>query len=394
MRVATALVGLFFPLSVLADTAGEGSDSTSEPEANASEESSSEESSSEEQPVEVRAQPMDLPPKAPPKVPEPLSGPPDNRAVAVTGEIRGVLLGSRLDTLDARVPDQNPELELLLPFVALSAQASLGEALEAVIAVRFDDGAVVSAWNEQGLWDARIGGMTGAGGHVTAGLLPSALGFGHSVIERFGGSGGVDQWLPLAWASGLSPARVLGLSFQHPLGPRGQVHIQAAQNPDWLGGESGTAVVEFHGGRRRGLQVSGSLGGRFTVAREASFEEGSVDLAAGLVAEAGGFLLTGELLVSLEENGPIAWELAGLLDLPWRLQGPLPLELLLRLRDTNPTAVTEEDRLWQVASGLTWRVVALERAELSLGAIWEVDLPEDVAAAIEHEASLGLHARF
>jgi hypothetical protein len=41
-----------------------------------------------------------------------------------------------------------------------------------------------------------------------------------------------------------------------------------------------------------------------------------------------------------------------------------------------------------------WRAATAEWAELSVGWMWEVDLPEDVAAAIEHESSLGLHVRF
>ena len=412
MRVAAAFVGLFFSLSGFAGTPTEGSESSSEEPA--SEEGASEEERStgspaevrpaevrpaevrpaEARPAETRPQPVDLPPRGAPTVPEPLPQISGKDALAVTGEVRGVLLGARLDTLDARVQDQSPSLSLQLPFVALKTQASLGENVEAVLALRLDDAAVVPAWNQQGLWDTHIAAKFGVGGLVTVGLLPAALGFDSSVVDQLGGIGGVDQWVPLAWASEISPARVLGLSVEHPLGPRGQVHLQAAQNPDWLGGESGTARVEFHAGRRGGLQVDSSLGARVTVERGASFNDGSVDLAAGLVAEKGSLLLAGELLVGLEENGPIAWEIAGGLALPWQRQSLLPDDLLLRLRDTNPTAVTEEDRLWQVASGLTWSVVDLEKTLLSVGVIWEVELPENVAAAIEHEASVGLHSRF
>ena len=120
MRVAAAFVGLFFSLSGFAGTPTEGSESSSEEpasEAPASEGGASEEERStglpaEARPAEARPQPVDLPPRGAPTVPEPLPQISGKDGFAVTGEVRGVLLGVRLDTLDARVQDQSPSLSL------------------------------------------------------------------------------------------------------------------------------------------------------------------------------------------------------------------------------------------------------------------------------------------
>jgi hypothetical protein len=69
-------------------------------------------------------------------------------------------------------------------------------------------------------------------------------------------------------------------------------------------------------------------------------------------------------------------------------------DVLLRVRSIDPTWVTEEDHVWQAAAGLNWAIKTREQSLLSLAAVWEMDLPEDASAAIEHEAALQLRARF
>jgi hypothetical protein len=204
----------------------------------------------------------------------------------------------------------------------------------------------------------------------------------------------VDQWLPLAWASDFSPARVLGADFEWPVGAQGLLHLQLAQNPEWMGGGSGSAALHVQSDLGARFVVDSYAAGRLSVARHQGAAERTPQIALGLGVESGPVRLRGEVLLSLEENGARAWEFQANWKLPWTLLGSTSWSLVGRFRDVNPTSVTGNDRLWQGAAGLLWRAATAEWAELSLGWMWEVDLPEDVAAAIEHESSLGLHVRF
>lgn len=383
MRIGMAWIGLLFPLGVWAE----------EPELEPDSDVGSEEESAEDPPQE-RPVPVALPPRVPPKVPQVEPEPARRKSVLVTGEFRGVGLAARLDTLDSRVPDQNPSLSVDFPLVLLGLEAGLGGSFEARVGIRADGAATVADWNGQGLWDAQLRGLVGTGAHLAVGLLPAAFGFGESDTEWAGDFGGVDQWLPLAWVSGFTPTRVTGVSFEQTLSSWGVLHLQAAQNPDILGGGSGTVSMRFRGEPTSRLRLESYIAGRFTVERDRGVGEGSPQFATGLRADSDRIRILGELLLSAEENGPMAWGVTGAVQLPWPVEGVDSTELLMRLRDINPTAVTEEDRIWQIASGLSWQVTVPELSLLSVALLWEMDLPEDVDAAIEHEASLGARVRF
>ena len=383
MRTGAAWLGLLFSSVLWANDSQENSASTSELENSALESSSSD-----------RPEPTDLPPRVPPTVPQSLSEAAEKASVVVNGEFRSALLVARLDTLDARVSDQNPSLNFVLPFVSLGVQAPLGHRVETTIGVRLDEGAVVGSWNTQGLWDARVRAKVGSRSAIAVGLMPSLLGFVSSESGWGESLGGVDQWLPLSWASAFSPARVLGVNLERALGTQGYLRLQVAQNPEWIGGGAATASLNVERDIQSLVVVDSYLAGRFSMGKALGLSDGTSQLAIGVRLESGPARLMSEVLLGLEENGPRAWEIYGSWKLPWRIWGGDSWEIMGRFRDVNPTSVTEEDRLWQGAAGLLWRPSVPEWTELSLGLIWEADMPEDVAEAIEHEASLGLHVRF
>ena len=157
MRIGMAWIGLLFPLGVWAE----------EPELEPDSDVGSEEESAEDPPQE-RPVPVALPPRVPPKVPQVEPEPARRKLVLVTGEFRGVGLAARLDTLDSRVPDQNPSLSVDFPLVLLGLEAGLGGSFEARVGIRVDGAATVADWNGQGLWDAQLRGLVGTGAHRTS----------------------------------------------------------------------------------------------------------------------------------------------------------------------------------------------------------------------------------
>ena len=141
--------------------------------------------------------------------------------------------------------------------------------------------------------------------------------------------------------------------------------------------------------------VEAFLVGRMTVLEEGiGLDAEGVDVGAGLSAEAGSARLLAEFFGGRSENSAVAWGVTGAYRLPLGLKIAQEADLLLRIRDVNPTRVTEEDRLWQLAAGGTVFLKTPEDALFSLGLIWEMDLPEDVSLAIEHEVAMQVRTRF
>jgi hypothetical protein len=327
-------------------------------------------------------------------VPVPIVEAPNELSVELHADLRFVGVVERLDTIDSRVPAQDPTVFFALPFATIGAQAGLGPHVNATAAMRFNQVSQASLWQAQ-LWDAMVNVTCGEVGHFRFGLMPSYFGLDELMTLSVIDMGGVDQYAPLGWASGFNPERGLGIGWTQNLGTKTSADFQLLNA---LADESGdlqsekTASIRVSVALVEGLEFL--VSGRTGLLGEEALALGDSDLGVGVISRFEDLRLIGEMFKSLDESGHLAWSMSTAYGVDMGSGIPRKVDLLARVRGMDPNRNAGGDGLLQVAAGANLFFNTPAETAFSTGLLWEMDLPEDNSAAIEHELALQMRVHF
>jgi len=339
-----------------------------------------------------RAQPVPLPPTQPPVVPvESIST--KKEFVAATqfsGDFRVAAVLQRLDAVDSRVTYLDPSLVTTMPWASGSWHTLWAKGVDTTFGVRFLSG-VSSEENVRFVpWDASLRLSSSSGFTARVGWLEPSFGMPqHTALQDFY-LAGLDQFEPLSWVANMSAERVLAASFDFSWDDWLDLEVQfgegrAGQNIRHL---RNRVSVHLPGGVDVYFSEQTEIGGSDSVL---AFSES--ELGVGMVLRHGALQAMGEYLRDLQLAGGQAWQSAFSYvfmtpKMPWD-----HLDLVGRVRWVDPHLLQENDGRGYVALGSNFGFLMSDQRLWRLSTLWEMDVPRDEAAAIEHEVVLQLGIR-
>ncbi len=340
-----------------------------------------------------------------PLPPEGLSEPPQLEPnISPVLDLRFNLVADRLDTLDARVPQEDPDISFLLSRMemGLAGHVAPSISVHGTVDLRQNHGLVsydtgdgdtqsIPAFPEG--WQARTRRAwaqweSGKWGNIRLGVQEKVLGLSGTYKETDAYyMGGVRNFQSLAVYTGVVPDASLGLRWDRNLGDRAQVLLQITNTSD--SGEQEIQNDKDLVGRLRlapldGLTIAaGGMMGRRS--------DGQIRVwTAAVDYRLEPFRGIVEVLEARQDSlRSLGWSvtLAGDRESSGRISSRLDhLTLLARVRSFDEDAEVAEDSSIHIAGALNlyWR--ATGNTTVMTGLVHEVVIPEDTEAAIEHGA--------
>ena len=382
---------LFFSLSFSSlGMADEPQSSAEEPEGEVGELPGTE--SEDEKASEVeRPEPVPLPPAPPPVVPvealpEKVTGFGQTRFF---GDFRFAAVMQRLDAIDSRVTYLEPSLVVAMPRADARWESTWTKGVDTTLGVRLISGVSPEEKLRFIPWDASMRIAASPRLALRVGWMEPSFGLPeHYGLQEFY-LAGIDQFEPLSWQVNMSTERELAASLEFSWGDRIGMDVQIGE------GRGG-------GARRLRNRVSALLPGGVAVYLSEQTEVGAgesvlafseSEMGVGLVVRRGSIQAMGEYLRDLQLSGGQAWQSVFSYTLvtprtPWD-----NVEVVGRIRSVDPHLLRENDRRRYVALGSNFGFLMPDEDVWLWSALWEMDVPEDQEAAIEHEIVLQLGIR-
>ena len=388
MKTSLLFFSTLFSPWVLADEA-ESQSGTSESEP---QEQSEESSSDDGEATRKRVEPVPLPPTTPPAVPtEKVQSPGLFGQSRFSGDLRFATVFQRLDALDSRVDYLDPSVVLTMPWASGVWTTQWQKGVDTRFGLRILSGADVGENVRLVPWDASLRVAPSSVFALRVGWLAPSFGNPeHHGIRDFY-LAGIDQFHPLSWQTGMSSGRNLAANLE--LSWDGWMHWEV-QVGEVRGGE---------GGRYLRNRVSTHLPGGLAVylSEQTEFVDNDKilafsesELGLGVVLRRGLFQAMGEYLLDLQKSGAHAWQSMFSYAFITPKRSWDQVELLGRLRWLDPHRLRENDGRVVMALGGNIGFSMPGERMWRVSTLWEMDVPQDKAAAIEHEAVVQLGIAF